>query len=73
MQKNKRYSYCGLREGGKRHPLFSFFKKIKIQRTARPKVARRNDKAAAGSRPKEQSHFFHPFYEISKKSISLAN
>ncbi|MFV8356380.1 hypothetical protein ACNQGB_09400 [Flavobacterium sp. XS1P32] len=80
------FFYCGLREGGKRHTLFSFFKKIKIQRTARPKAARRNDKAAAGSRAKEQyhaaplthhhslfCHFPHPFYEISKKSISLAN
>ena len=73
MQKNKRHNYCVSREGGKRHPLFSFFKKIKIERTARPKVARRNDKVAAGSRQKEQSHFSHPFYEISKKSISLAN
>ena len=27
-----------LRKGWKRHPLFSFFKKIKIQRTARPEV-----------------------------------
>jgi hypothetical protein len=55
-----------------------FLKKIKIAKIARPKAARRNDKAA-GSRPKETIcshsltttiHFvvtFPSFYEISKK------
>jgi hypothetical protein len=53
----------GAREGWKRHPLFFFFKKIKIQRTARPGVFTKGH----AQNKKRVCHFWMHFLKFPKK------